>query len=1544
MEPTAKGRTEKSFSYVVRAPSSDGFDIMNVDVKIDTSWIFQDVEETGEEPECLPEEAARSPDMGTGTLRKHLESSEQKLLAAVDKYVMSESGLRSRIQELELSERKLLQKVDQLSALVFQERSASLRAQEQLEVLQGELASQVQEKERAVRRQRWRLRRLRERLRRKDEALGRQAAALERGRRIQRRQLRLAREQERILRAQVQRLERDVRRLCHAAGLLLAELDAPNPGGPRPPGPASPRGAPEKAAEPRALRARAERGERERDQAARRLREQRATERLLRGQLEELRCCIYGLKLSEIGLQGQVEELAQQNRCLREELGAQAPRERALSTAPAGHCSLGALGCVQDESLPLPWEKAPDACGNRGPDGVPCPRGSAGQPSEGSRAWDCIGAGQGTAVLIPGPETTDKLPGDLAGSDRGQFTPAEPGLGEQTLLLIRGCPPGQDMDGSVLPAELAWVSEWTLAATPAQVSFLPARTSTRPPWGQAGDSAPLPLPRLLLEDSPEELQAQQVLEARPPPAPSAAGRPSRDHHQARGHDASLCPESPCTSNHRFPSRGPKDLKDSCKEGGGAPGWRPEMREARRAGGRKEDDLGDRTQSSQESRENLSLEAGVRAPEGGRNENGASEPPAAASCPGPRRELPLPLLQGEASVSAEGPESLSRRGRGEGHVWSLPEGGEEGEGGEGGGGGLSSSEEEEAATAAFSRAHGTNGPPPAGAQPLAEQDRAIRRVPGKEEDDVWSGNALLLPEESPEDKAQEEEEEEGLSHLQGSSPGRRDVREEPGSEDCEAKEMLFLPQEGGLPPSPGLALWPEGARPTSHPRAPSKGREGSALKIEEFEEEMEACFQQLSILKPGSGGHGWKASSLAGENWSFVRRWHSCQEDAYPQQTLADQDLDIGYAEEANPEEPVEDVKPGETEALGAGEVLPGPVLDLVNLSPGPPEGPSKRGRNQLSQQPRALERARRRFRQLISGLKKERSRVLHENAKLQGDQERCHRKLRVLEKERERNVKKISALKQDNGVLLGDISHVKRELDQYVQVISDLEDCNRKSYCKISELEEENERLKGHLGQLRKAMSASIRKSKGVMECITLENWELSALISELGVSYKELIKDIVLGIEDMMQAFRGENEHLLQRIRVLEGEVVSGSSTDEGLSVRAEEYLQGRNTMAVGQGNAVERGVQVTQPSGQLTARGPGPPSEQEMGLTGGWTGPCLGLENSRCGADSPATSLVWGNATGSSAPQGNTDGAGVKEVHLEKDDKGPRCSADQGRALKSPRSGPRLQDPEAEASKEDLRLCVRQLHHQVLTLQCQLRDQGSAHQELQASRDEAARLRCELKDKVDALQKKHHEANLAVTPLKAKLASLVQKCRERNHLITHLLQELHRHGVENHQLSETASNVVNDGALAEYAATFLAPGVPQTSHHLDVESEKTAVVRAQKYLLNPKMDSVLQRPLHSESWPIPAQTAQLDSLKLPWPLGPTPDPGMCQASIAVEPGLPVQRLQEKGGMSCPGLQAEHLLPSPELLSPARILALHQELRQSICSTSQVNKSPLEL
>lgn len=48
-----------------------------------------------------------------------------------------------RVQELELSERRLLLKVEQLSACVAQERITTLHVQEQLQALKGTLVSQV---------------------------------------------------------------------------------------------------------------------------------------------------------------------------------------------------------------------------------------------------------------------------------------------------------------------------------------------------------------------------------------------------------------------------------------------------------------------------------------------------------------------------------------------------------------------------------------------------------------------------------------------------------------------------------------------------------------------------------------------------------------------------------------------------------------------------------------------------------------------------------------------------------------------------------------------------------------------------------------------------------------------------------------------------------------------------------------------------------------------------------------------------------------------------------------------------------------------------------------------------------------------------------------------------------------------------------------------------------------------------------------------------------------------------------------------------------
>lgn len=73
-------------------PSNEGFDIQNFNVKIDTSWIFQELEDAS-----IPDEKVNSAGEENLNLRvKQLEKSEQKLKGVLEDYVESDSVLRNR--------------------------------------------------------------------------------------------------------------------------------------------------------------------------------------------------------------------------------------------------------------------------------------------------------------------------------------------------------------------------------------------------------------------------------------------------------------------------------------------------------------------------------------------------------------------------------------------------------------------------------------------------------------------------------------------------------------------------------------------------------------------------------------------------------------------------------------------------------------------------------------------------------------------------------------------------------------------------------------------------------------------------------------------------------------------------------------------------------------------------------------------------------------------------------------------------------------------------------------------------------------------------------------------------------------------------------------------------------------------------------------------------------------------------------------------------------------------------------------------------------
>lgn len=146
--------------------------------------------------------------------------------------------------------------------------------------------------------------------------------------------------------------------------------------------------------------------------------------------------------------------------------------------------------------------------------------------------------------------------------------------------------------------------------------------------------------------------------------------------------------------------------------------------------------------------------------------------------------------------------------------------------------------------------------------------------------------------------------------------------------------------------------------------------------------MEACFQGLSILRLGS--------------WGVDRELPHWQEK--PGALLRDGAAARGRAPSTGFDTPGvwifvllrEQTPRSLVKILSRERLRPwepaaflGLMLDLVDLSPGPPAGPSSMGGSHLSQPLRALESMELSFIQLISVLKNEGNNVLSDNTRLQ---------------------------------------------------------------------------------------------------------------------------------------------------------------------------------------------------------------------------------------------------------------------------------------------------------------------------------------------------------------------------------------------------------------------------------------------------------------------------------------------------------------------------------------------------------------------------------
>lgn len=800
----------------------------------------------------------------------------------------------------------------------------------------------------------------------------------------------------------------------------------------------------------------------------------------------------------------------------------------------------------------------------------------------------------------------------------------QPRLDGQTLGLLCSCLPEPGMDEPLCSLEPAGVSE-SLQAAGAQEPLLLLPTSTLLLWGLAGEPQLL-LSHLLPDDLLQELQTQEELDSKPSPAPGAVAPPGWPCDLARSHVTSLIRESPLISNGPFPTKGSKEPRGMWEESCGPPVASAEKWEVTGTLGMIKSELEVKALLDQESSGKLILDTEVQAPEGMQEGSRASETQPVAHCPRLQPECLIPTLHGTTSRPQEGPDSLRKRGSVEGCSWELL-------------GKLLSEKEEEATS---SRAHETREPEPNGSQlPSGNGKEVQRRAQGKQDHQLCLEDIHLQK-----GRSGDEDQEEKMQLPGAPSPASLGLPEQPDV-------MAHVGQEQCLPMGDHWLQFPKWAPAGASSEGPCPtqalvtGQDRCTLQIDTLEREMEACFQPLNNLKLVCGDPQ-LMSALMKESQSVTHTWLGVEGGVCLQQASGSQDLNAKSSRNGEGGRREEDV------VLCTGEVPPGATLDGEKAN----WGPAKLGGSPLPTTWYTLKRAGSRSHQLLATPKEERSQVLLDHARLRGAQEGCHREGCHCEEELAREAAKALRLEQANHKLQGELVHLRCELDQCLQAVSDLEDCNGKSYCKISQLEEENEKLKGDLGRLHKAMSQSVRKAGSRMKDATQENRELRALISELGVSYKGLIKDTVLGIEDMVWALQGENKHLVGRVQGLEREVLQ-RSRDPGEEKRCS---QRNSKMAGDKGHTEDKEVQVTPFSGQLITRACGPPWDEKLGVTWGQAGPSLDLEDTRCRALASSAPSVC--AVTSGPQEAHTNGARGDGARLQKEQETPRCSMQQGQS----------------------------------------------------------------------------------------------------------------------------------------------------------------------------------------------------------------------------------------------------------------------------------------
>nr|XP_023653026.1 myosin-14-like isoform X2 [Paramormyrops kingsleyae] len=226
------------------------------------------------------------------------------------------------------------------------------------------------------------------------------------------------------------------------------------------------------------------------------------------------------------------------------------------------------------------------------------------------------------------------------------------------------------------------------------------------------------------------------------------------------------------------------------------------------------------------------------------------------------------------------------------------------------------------------------------------------------------------------------------------------------------------------------------------------------------------------------------------------------------------------------------------------------------------------------------------------------------------------------------------------------------------------------------------------------------------------------------------------------------------------------------------------------------------------------------------------------------------------------------------------------------------------------------------------------------------------DIKYQFEELRKKKTQCDLDMAPLKARLACVVQKCRERNSLIVQLVRARRRCGCIPQPLMQEAEDLVNDTALLEYSSAF-GPTAAAVQDNLR-ESLGAGRTDSAEDLWSSAHGSLMEKATPLSYRLCVAKTDYRPSPDMPQtalPILPlsageevqvagVPDGrGLCRAEVRGEPGLvPACFLEEKdASRQSPPPGSDPAGCPARLTGPEKILEVHRQLQRLHRSNYQI-------